>query len=71
MAKPSKTPLINQFINSNTDKIYSTKEMCVQIGVSLPTLLSYIKSNTERFELVQYGVYKIVKSGQQPLAVEI
>lgn len=71
MAKPSKTPLINQFVNSNTNKIYSTKEMCKEIGVSLPTLLSYIKNNADRFELVQYGVYKITQSGQQLIANEI
>ena len=71
MAKPSKTPLINEFINSNTNKIYSTKEMCKEIGVSLPTLLSYIKNNTDRFELVQYGVYNITQSGQQLIANEI
>jgi len=71
MAKPSKNPLITQFINSNTNKIYSTKEMCKEIGVSLPTLLSFIKKNADRFELVQYGVYKITQSGQQFIANEI
>jgi len=71
MAKPSKNPLITQFINSNTNKIYSTKEMCKEIGVSLPTLLSFIKKNADRFELVQYGVYKITQSGQQFIANEV
>jgi len=71
MAKPSKAPLIQQFINANTNKIYSTKEMCTEIGVSLPTLLNYIKSNSDRFELVQYGVYKIIQTNQQLIANEI
>jgi hypothetical protein len=60
MAKPSKTPQIEQFVNSNVNSTFSTKEMCDRIGVSLPTLLNYIKANTERFELVSYGTYRIV-----------
>ena len=60
MAKPSKTPVIEQFVNSNIGLTLSTKEMCERIGVSLPTLLNYIKANTERFELVSYGTYRIV-----------
>jgi hypothetical protein len=60
MAKPSKTPQIEQFVNSNLNNTFSTKEMCERIGVSLPTLLAYIKANAERFELVSYGSYRIV-----------
>jgi predicted transcriptional regulator len=71
MAKPSKAPLIQEFINKNVNKVYSTKEMCVEIGVSLPTLLSFIKNNTNRFEQMQYGVYKITESGQQFITNEI
>ena len=71
MAKPSKTPVIQEFINKNVNKVYSTKEMCAEIGVSLPTLLSFIKNNTNRFEQMQYGVYKITESGQQFITNEI
>jgi predicted transcriptional regulator len=71
MAKPSKAPLIQEFINKNVNKVYSTKEMCAEIGVSLPTLLSFIKNNTNRFEQMQYGVYKITESGQQFITNEI
>jgi predicted AAA+ superfamily ATPase len=60
MAKPSKTPQIEQFVISNVNNTFSTKEMCDRIGVSLPTLLSYIKANPLRFELVSYGSYRIV-----------
>ena len=70
MAKPSKAPLIQEFINKNVNKVYSTKEMCAEIGVSLPTLLSFIKNNTNRFEQMQYGVYKITESGQQFISNE-
>jgi hypothetical protein len=59
MAKPSKTPLIQEFISMNNGKIFSTKEMCKEIGVSLPTLLAYIKNNSDNFSSVSYGVYKI------------
>ena len=59
MAKPSKTPVIQQFVTNNNDKIYSTKEMCKAIGISLPTLLAFIKNNSEKFSSVSYGVYKI------------
>jgi hypothetical protein len=45
--------------------------MCAEIGVSLPTLLSFIKNNTNRFEQMQYGVYKITESGQQFITNEI
>ena len=71
MAKPSKTPVIQEFINKNVNKVYSTKEMCAEIGVSLPTLLAFIKNNTNRFEQMQYGVYKITDSGQQFITNEI
>jgi predicted transcriptional regulator len=71
MAKPSKAPLIQEFINKNVNKVYSTKEMCAEIGVSLPTLLSFIKNNTNRFEQMQYGVYKITESGQQFITNDI
>jgi predicted transcriptional regulator len=71
MAKPSKAPLIQEFINKNVNKVYSTKEMCAEIGVSLPTLLAFIKNNTNRFEQMQYGVYKITESGQQFITNEI
>jgi hypothetical protein len=71
MAKPSKAPVIQEFINKNVNKVYSTKEMCAEIGVSLPTLLSFIKNNTNRFEQMQYGVYKITESGQQFITNEI
>jgi len=60
MAKPSKTPQIEAFVNTNTNSIFTTKEMCDRSGVSLPTLLSYIRSNSQRFELVSYGSYRIV-----------
>jgi len=59
MAKPSKTPLIQEFISMNNGNIFSTKEMCKEIGVSLPTLLAYIKNNSDNFSSVSYGVYKI------------
>lgn len=59
MAKPSKTPQIEQFINSNIGSSFTTKDMCVKAGVSLPTLLEYIKNNSYRFEGVKYGTYLI------------
>jgi len=62
MAKPSKTPQIEQFINTHVNSTFSTKEMCELSGVSLPTLLNYIKANSERFELVSYGTYRIVQA---------
>jgi len=62
MAKPSKTPQIEQFINTHINNTFSTKEMCEQIGVSLPTLLNYIKANQNRFKLVSYGTYTIVQA---------
>jgi hypothetical protein len=64
MAKPSKTPLIQEFIAANNGKIYSTKEMCTEIGVSLPTLLAFIKNNPESFAQQAYGVYKIEVNAQ-------
>jgi len=60
MAKPSKAPLIQEFISNNINKTYSTKDMCVAIGVSLPTLLSFVKIHSTSFELVTYGTYRIV-----------
>jgi len=62
MAKPSKTPIIQEFISMNNGKIFSTKEMCKEIGVSLPTLLAFIKNNSDNFSSMSYGVYKIESS---------
>jgi predicted AAA+ superfamily ATPase len=59
MPKPSKTPLIQQFLSKNIGKTFSTKEMCQEIGVSLPTLINYIKSNSDQFVSAGYGVYTI------------
>jgi hypothetical protein len=64
MAKPSKTPIIQEFISMNNGKIFSTKEMCKEIGVSLPTLLAYIKNNPDTFTSMSYGVYKIEVNAQ-------
>ena len=62
MAKPSKTPIIQEFIAKKSGNTFSTKDMCKEIGVSLPTLLSYIKTNPSMFTLTSYGVYKIESS---------
>jgi hypothetical protein len=43
----------------NNGKTFSTKEMCKEIGVSLPTLLAFIKNNPDTFSSMSYGVYKI------------
>lgn len=68
MAKPSKTPQIEQFVNSHINSTFSTKEMCELAGVSLPTLLNYIKANPERFELVSYGTYRIAQASNSASA---
>jgi excisionase family DNA binding protein len=59
MPKPSKTPAIEAFVNANVGKTFTTKEMCEQIGCSLPTLLSYLKNNVMKFTMVSYGSYLI------------
>lgn len=62
MAKPSKTPIIQKFVSTNFNQTFSTKEMCAAIGVSLPTLLAFIKINPENFQSINYGVYRIVQT---------
>lgn len=59
MPKPSKTPAIESFVNANVGKTFTTKEMCEQIGCSLPTLLTYIKANAIKFTQTTYGSYLI------------
>lgn len=59
MPKPSKAPAIEAFVNANVGKTLSTKEMCEHIGCSLPTLLSYIKTNAIKFTQTTYGSYLI------------
>lgn len=59
MPKPSKTPAIENFISSNVGKSFATKDMCDEIGCSLPTLLNYIKANPSKFSQVSYGTYLI------------
>jgi hypothetical protein len=59
MPKPSKTPAIESFLSSNVGKSFATKDMCDEIGCSLPTLLNYIKANPGKFTQVSYGTYLI------------
>ena len=57
MPKPSKTPAIENFVNNNVGKTFATKQMCEEIGCSLPTLLGYIKANPIKFTQTSYGSY--------------
>lgn len=59
MPKPSKTPAIEAFVSRSVGQAFSTKEMCEQIGCSLPTLLTYIKANPAKFTQTSYGNYLI------------
>lgn len=55
----AKRDSIEQYINTIIGATVTTKALTIATGCSLPTVLSYIKENSSRFEKVKRGTYTI------------
>lgn len=55
----AKQQLIVSYIDNNPGTTFNTVVLSQQIGISLPTLLSYIKNNPTKFAKVKHGWYTI------------
>lgn len=58
----SKTIAITNWVNTHPAQEFSTTKLAKELGVSLPTLLSYIKNNSHRFNKVKHGVYQVMSA---------
>lgn len=56
----SKTIAITNWVNTHPAQEFSTTKLAKELGVSLPTLLSYIKNNSHKFNKVKHGVYQVM-----------
>lgn len=57
----SKQLVISNYIASNPGTTFNTVQLAQQLGVSLPTLLSYIKNHPADFAKVKHGWYSIAE----------
>lgn len=55
----SKQQLIQQFVDDNIGQEYRTVAIAEVVGCTLPTVLSFIKNNPDRFEKISHGKYLI------------
>jgi hypothetical protein len=55
----AKQNAIRNWINEHVGETFSTVQLAKDLGISLPTLLSYIKNNEDRFSKVKHGAYRI------------
>lgn len=55
----AKKASITEYIDTIIGATVTTKALTVATGCSLPTVLSYIKENSSRFEKVKRGTYTI------------
>lgn len=60
MAKPSKfSGLIESFINERVGQIVTPAQIMEAVQCTAPTVYSYIKNNSHRFEKTAAGQYRI------------
>ena len=55
----SKQHLIGQYVAQHLGESISTNDLALEVGVSLPTVLTYIKNHPDQFEKVSRGRYLI------------
>ena len=61
----SKQQNIERYINTIVGGTVTTTSLCLSVGCTLPTVLTYIKNNPDRFEKVKRGTYTILAAKQQ------
>jgi hypothetical protein len=61
MAKPAKfNGLIESFINTKIGTVITPAEIIDAVQCTAPTVYSYIKNNSHRFEKVSAGKYRVL-----------
>lgn len=55
----AKQQLIANYMTENAGTTFNTVQLASQLGISLPTLLNYIKNNPTKFSKVKHGSYTI------------
>ena len=61
----SKQDTIEQYINTIIGGTVTTKALCDATQTTLPTVLTYIRKNPQRFQKVSRGTYTILASSTQ------
>lgn len=65
-----KQQLIQTWIDSNIGTTFSTVQIAKDLGITLPTMLAFMKANSDRFVKVKHGWYQVcaaeVTSGDEP-----
>lgn len=56
----SKQQDIHNYINTIVGATVTTSSLCIACKCTLPTVLTYIKNNPNRFEKVSRGSYRIL-----------
>lgn len=61
MPKPAKyNSLIEVYINKNINNIISAQQIVDAVNCTAPTAYAYIKNNSDRFEKLSAGKYKVL-----------
>lgn len=55
----AKQQLITQYLSDHQGEQFNTVQLAKDLGISLPTLLSYIKNNPTQFSKVKHGWYAV------------
>lgn len=61
----SKQNTIEQYINTIIGGTVTTKSLCQATGTTLPTVLTFIRKNPQRFQRVARGSYTILAASTQ------
>lgn len=60
----SKQVTIQNYIDANVNNVLTTTAICQACNCSLPTVLTFIKNNSFRFEKIKRGTYRVMASTQ-------
>lgn len=61
----SKQTKIEEYINTIIGGTVTTKALCQATGTTLPTVLTFIRKNPQRFHRVARGMYTILSASTQ------
>lgn len=56
----SKQTRIQDYVNTIVGATITTKSLCISCDCTLPTVLTYIKNNPQRFEKTGRGSYRVL-----------
>jgi len=63
----SKQTRIQEYVNTIVGATVTTKSLCISCNCTLPTVLTYINNNPQRFQKTGHGSYRILA---ESIAVE-